>query len=783
MRNPRKKTSWPARAAVLALTLTLQALGPGAAFGHGGAVSVGAGLRDSTEYSKIKLVHVVFMSHLDVGWTYFALSVLSQYLNQFNLQAIETAETLKRWEVKEGFVFTTDPWLVSLLRDCPQLSWTKGGACPVSAALQCPSKETQERFERAVQDGTIVWHGNAFNVMDELMDPSLFRYMLSLAGALQPPRPILTASNRDDPGSTRGVIPLMLGSGQQALTVGANAGSMPPTVPPAFIWHDPVSNQEILAMWHPGGYGGIRLGDAVVVPGFPEALATYFTGDNAGPPSAFTVLQTYDTLRSEFPNATIRAGSFDDFVKPLLEFIKSHPDALPKVSQEIGDTWIYGAAADPLKLARFRELSRARAECLESGKCSETDPGLQRFSRMLIKIPEHTAGLNLSNYVGTTYWSNLEFASQVGACGFQAMEYSWDEQRLFLDWALQALPSGSTLSTDVKARLEAIKPRRPKPEGFSGGSAGQKFPCGDFEIGFDEHGAIDHLKELSSGQIWADPDHPLGLFQYESYSQADFQLFAQRYSYTLPPVSWFAGAWGKPGLGANSLSVHRQWQPRLRELRWRAEGEGQADFCRFQLAMDLPRETLIDFGAPQLLSMEVAIPRAASSRGKRPVPSLRFDLQWFNKTETMLPEAMWLEFRPVGAADRGWVLHKLGQPVAPDDVVLNGGRHLHGVWEGISYCGGDRKLSLRTLDAALVSPGRPAILDFNNSQPRPSEGIYVNLFNNLWGNNFVQWYPWRPEDADSRFRFELCLREECLIANACASVSAAGAARSSVRRP
>lgn len=39
-------------------------------------------------------------------------------------------------------------------------------------------------------------------------------------------------------------------------SVGVNGASMYPRVPKIFRWLDPVSTEEVIAMWHPRGYGG-----------------------------------------------------------------------------------------------------------------------------------------------------------------------------------------------------------------------------------------------------------------------------------------------------------------------------------------------------------------------------------------------------------------------------------------------------------------------------------------------------------------------------------------------
>lgn len=49
---------------------------------------------------------------------------------------------------------------------------------------------------------------------------------------------------------------------------------MYPRVPRVFRWRDPISSEEVIAMWHARGYGGYGKSEAVVVPGFSHALVT-----------------------------------------------------------------------------------------------------------------------------------------------------------------------------------------------------------------------------------------------------------------------------------------------------------------------------------------------------------------------------------------------------------------------------------------------------------------------------------------------------------------------------
>ena len=90
----------------------------------------------------------------------------------------------------------------------------------------------------------------------------------------------------------------------------------------------------------------------------------------------------------------------------------------------------------------------------------------------------------------------------------------------------------------------------------------------------------------------------------------------------------------------------------------------------------------------------------------------------------------------------------MGEWVSPGEVVRNGNRKLHAVGAGVSYTDPNGQMVIESLDAPLVAPGEPSLLNFNNRQPPLSRGMHFNLDNNVWGTNFPMWY-----DDDTRFRF------------------------------
>ena len=129
---------------------------------------------------------------------------------------------------------------------------------------------------------------------------------------------------------------------------------------------------------------------------------------------------------------------------------------LVTVTEEIGDTWLYGVPSDPWKNVAFREMSRIRRLCVEQGAsdnnsnnndgggCHVEDMTMQRFDRLLTKIPEHTWGEDttwyLSSYLGgRSYplgdymnWTNSQFQTALTSPEYQMTIESWLDQRNYL---------------------------------------------------------------------------------------------------------------------------------------------------------------------------------------------------------------------------------------------------------------------------------------------------------------------------------------------------------------
>ena len=147
-------------------------------------------------------------------------------------------------------------------------------------------------------------------------------------------------------------------TGVKGLTIGSNGANYPPQVPKLHLWKDEQSGTEVVVVYHPYGYGGYsastcdgpgKCGDCAEAPN-GVALCTEFRTDNTGPPSSTDeIIASLDAVRAEYPKASVFASTFDNFIRDVLPV----KDQLPVITKEVGDTWLYGAASDPLKMVRL----------------------------------------------------------------------------------------------------------------------------------------------------------------------------------------------------------------------------------------------------------------------------------------------------------------------------------------------------------------------------------------------------------------------------------------------
>ncbi|HEX2575224.1 MAG TPA: DUF5054 domain-containing protein, partial [Aquihabitans sp.] len=462
-------------------------------------------------------------------------------------------------------------------------------------------------------------------------------------------------------------------------------------------------------------------------------------------------------LAAQHPGAEVRASTLEAFALAL--GASGAVGDLPVVTAEIGDPWIFGAGSDPVKVAAFREVLRARRHLPPGDARAAVD-------RHLLLAAEHTWGLDQKVWLpDDVRWDRAGLAALRATPEAVRFEGSWAEQRAYVDRAADALatadanptaagpdaalPAGAAAVGRVD-RVAAAVPRWPMgPDGVPSGGftpveAGRPVTGAGWRVAVDPAtGALAEATRTGSGRALADPDHLLGAFSYQSFDERDYERFFAGLTPSAEDEGWARWDNTKPGIDAAGARSGR-WHP-VPTGCWHASQQGGA------------WHTLLVRGACTGEASEaLGAPAEVWSRWTWSTASdeLELDLWWEDKPANRLPEATWCSFTPLVAEPERWTIDKLGQAVSPLDVVRRGGRALHAVGAGMAYDGPDGRLAIRTVDAPLVAPGRPGLLDADPPVPDLAGGFHVLLHDNCWGTNFPMWV-----EGPARFRFAISVGE------------------------
>jgi hypothetical protein len=688
----------------------------------------------------IKAVHIVFKTHLDIGFTDTAKNVLDKYVDSFIPKAIELADQLAEGPIPERFIWTTGSWLIRYYLD---------HALP----------EDRAKMEEAIKKGHIVWHGLPFTTHSELMDKQLFEFGLSISNQLNLTygKQTITAKMTDVPGHSIAIVPLLSAAGIRYLHLGTNPASKAPEVPQAFVWR--AANGEEIIVNYNDSYG-----EAMVIPGFDEVLYFSHTLDNIGPPSVEDIRKLYTELAEKFPNAVIQASTMDAFAEKLW----SYKNSLPVVREEIGDSWIYGVASDPWKIAAYRELLRLRDKWIAEHKLVKGSKEYDAYCHSLIMIPEHTWGLDMKKYLPDfVNYAKADFAAarkrdRVGenlfpltyeytrgwsaghtessgklSYSYSEVESSWDEQRNYIQTALMSLVIDKR--QEAEEALQRLLPVRVASTEYVPISSRQTYRLGRFEVEFAEEGSICSLRG-NDGKVWADDSSRIGRYTYETFGLPDYQRWYEQYTtYWENNLDWITADFGKPAFEfAKPYPTKRIFEPSLVSLS--VLHAIDADYVLVKLRMS--NEASEIQGAPRELEL---LYRFAKDK-----EVIDMTLNWFKKDAHRLPEGSWLSINPIVNNPNLWRMDKLGSALSPLEVVKNGNRGMHAIESQLTYSGSDGEVTIRTWDAPVVSIGKPRLLQFDNLFADQREGFHFNLHNNVWGTNFRMWY-----EEDAQFRFTL----------------------------
>lgn len=678
----------------------------------------------------IRKVHVVFKTHLDIGFTDMAEAVTRHYLHRFIPSAIKTAEEANREQEPPRFVWTVGSYLIDL-------------------ALRELDADSAARLDASIRKGHISYQALPFTTHSELCSQKLFDSGLGITKRLDEryERRTIAAKMSDVPGHTIGIIAPLVKAGVRFLHIGINAVASLPKVPPLFMWENAAGRRIMVN--YTRSYGGLTSID-----GHDEALYFMHTDDNSGPPSIEAIDRCFEGLRRDFPEAEVFASTLDAFTQGLLKLEHS----LPVITAEIGDTWIHGIGTDPLKTSMLRALDSLADDWDREGRWQ----GLRvkdgrslraAYLEQLLLVCEHTWGLDAKKYLtdfvnwsrpdfeaarrenllmddwglGAGYDDSFRFAKREferlkpenlpwAERSYALFEASHQEQRDYITKALDLLPADlraqADMALDIKAP-EMIKQDAPDASQASIGDYFLRYAGGRISVSREKDELLALLLPL--------------------YQEVGLSAFDKLCSHYLTDMqrnrNWALPDNGKPGAEHSDA-------PYEDKAHWPA----------------LDRAALSD-GGWQLEGHfnETAVRKSGCPKGFR----LRFDpkedglmvtLLLFGKAANRKPEALYLPMELI--CGDGLRLQKIAELIDPAACVPGSNQRTHGI-QSLSYQQNGWLARVSPMDNPLVCLGGPMPLDFDGEAENGK--IFFNLYNNLWGTNFKMWY---EEDVLCRFMIE-----------------------------
>lgn len=664
----------------------------------------------------MKKVHVVSKTHLDLGFTDFGENIRRKYIEEFIPSAISLAEKVNAPDEKK-FIWTTGSWILK-------------------EALSDSDETRKNNLIKALKDGNIVPHGLPFTTHSELFDEDTFDYGLSIVEELDEIREKKTVAAKmtDVPGHTVSLVPILAKHGIKLLHIGVNGFSAVPKVPECFLWKN--GESEIVVIYS-GGYGGAFKSEYI-----DDVLYIDHTVDNRGAPSAEKVDEKLNKLKKEYPGYDVCASTLDDYAEALWTV----RNKLPVIENEIGDTWIHGAASDPFKTASLRELMALKIGWLEDGSMKKGGEEYNNFSDALLCLGEHTWGVDSKIYLGD-YENYLKhdferaykadkvevkhplrdfpkgFIYRAVGKGaerrYSVMEKSWNEKREYINKAVNSL--GQERKTAAVSVLKSLRPEKKEDvsslEKFRGKA---EFKLSSFEL--NEFGGISGLN-IGGRQLFRINNRPV--FEYRSYSSEDYDFFFSHYARNKKEN----GVWGYPDFGKPLLEKVDKKYPtgRFFYKMTRANIYKDKDFVKVYAELETEKILSESLGAPRSVQIIYTLSKN----------NLLINVSWFDKDANRSPEALFVHFYP---KCEDVELQKTGKNINYKSTVFDGGRNLHAV-EKLKAIRGDFSFDIINSDSPLISVGNGKILEFDNKIENPSsDGISYLLYDNIWGTNFPLWY-------------------------------------------
>lgn len=637
---------------------------------------------------QVKKVYAIFKTHLDIGFTQLPSQVEIRYVNEFIPKAIEVARQLRESGAKERYVWTTGSWLIS-------------------AYLEQASPEAVKKLEQAIERGDIVWNGVPYTVESESMTKEMFATILNLSKQLDKRfgKKTIAAKMTDVPGHTRSIVSPLFDADMKFLQIGVNSAATVPNVPPVCLWRN-VDGKEIVLMYQK------EYGSDMILPDGKCAVSINFTNDNKGPHTIERVKSIYASLRKKYPNAQIIASSLNE-VAAELETMK---DKMPVLTSEIGDTWIYGYGSSPIRMSKYRALSRLYSQWISNGQLSMDSKEAVDFAVRLGMIAEHTWGLDVKVFLKN--WDKYDtdkFNASRDLPAFRLMEQSWKEIDENIEKAIAYLPA--KLQAEAKKEIAGIGEVEIKPLVEQAENAS-----------LNANGA--YTMSTKAGDL------VMGEIAYQTFSADDYTKFQN--TYLTKKIQWAIEDNGKPGL-EQTKAQSKTIVAKLENCTVKQEAKKSRIDCRLKFDAD----AAID---KRMLPQSVAVEYVVGSKGK----SIEMNVTLYKKPAVRLPEAYWVSFVPSQVTSV--VAEKTGCRVDVLDVVVGGNRQMHAIDNYIDIITDKGTIRVSSLDAPLVAIGERSAINYSPNQPDLKQGVHFCLFNNLWGTNFSMWF-----EGSMKYRFKIDL--------------------------
>ncbi|MFC7055093.1 DUF5054 domain-containing protein [Enterococcus alcedinis] len=419
-------------------------------------------------------------------------------------------------------------------------------------------------------------------------------------------------------------------------------------------------------------------------------------------------------------------------------------------------------------MGQLRQLYRLRDQWLASGELIEDSSEYIAFSDQLLMIVEHTWGGNgnvflpdYRNYLLEDFkqarekddiqfktTGYLDFADRMALIStdidseemrpkrsYRLYEDSWNEQRQYIENALDCLaPDKKNEALIVfEDNEQPIKPLV-QTEALKVGYIYQ-LP-NEVELSIGVSGGIRYLKVKDREIVTAGRE--FGGLSYERFDEGNYQQYLNQYSrLNQNTATWALVDFNKRGIEAYPEITYELIKPMVESGTITQTDE------RVTIAIDVVYRPfdVENWGLPVKNRLTYVIDPVNGT--------IDGTYRWEGKQANRMPEGYWLETSLKVNTPSRWKMHKLSDAISPYDVVVKGNRNLHGLsFEGLTYSGADGRVQIQSETAPLISMGRRGLLKFDQEQPSLNEGIFINLYNNVWGTNFPDWF-----EDDMTFRF------------------------------